>query len=188
MSIVIDQTKEKIKQLEDRLVAAKFDGNTDQWYGIPAIEKSLEAQRRKLDILEKSNLEKITADMKIIMSHTNAVDEKYNCRSVKMMFAIADFLDKPRHVSKSLAKWIREYTINKINAPVCSIVASPKPELEPMPGYMDPIANEMEAFRKAQREELLKFRAIWVDYAEHKPTRMERIKERIRVKVNKVLA
>ena len=179
---MIENTKEKIKQLEESLA-----NSTENDWRHDDIVKALASYKQKLRVLESSDIDKVAADMKIIMSHTQTVDEKYNCRSVKMMFAIADFLDKPRCFSKSLATWIREYTINKINAPVCSIVSSPKPELAPMPGYMDPVASEMEAHRKAEREELLKFRSI-TNRLYEQPTRMERFKERIRLKINKVLA
>lgn len=176
MSIVIEQTKEKIKQLESDI--AFLDAT--HWRHDDVV-KSLASYKKRLVVLENSDMDKVAADMKIIMSHTNAVDDKYNCRSVKAMFAIADFLDKPRCFSKSLAKWIREYTINKINAPVCSIVASPKPELAPMPGYIDPVANEREERYRRERAELIKYRDLWVNYAEAKPT----LKERMKLKVHK---
>jgi hypothetical protein len=184
MSILIKNTETRIENLEKRLAIAKADNDDCQWTGIPAIEKNLESAKRHLSILKSDDLEKVANDMKIIMSHTQAIEDKYACRSVKFMFWLASV----RAMPKGLATWIKEYTINKINAPVCSIVASPKPELEPMPGYINPHEEARVAFERQQREELIKFRNIWVDYAEHKPTRIERFKESLRIKVNKVLA
>lgn len=187
MSKYKEYTQARLETLEKRLAIAKAENDTCQWTGIPAIEKNIESCKRSLDILNSDELKKATADMKIILSHTNAVDDKYNCRSVKAMFAIADFLDKPRCFSKSLATWIREYTINKINAPVCSIVSSPKPELAPMPGYMDPVATEREERYRKERAELIKYRDLWVNYAEAKPTFKERMKLKVYKFTDKVL-
>jgi hypothetical protein len=52
---------------------------------------------------------------------------------------------------------------------------------------MDPVANEMEAHRKAQREELLKFRSI-TNRLYEKPTFKERVKIKLRKVADKVLA
>ena len=178
MSFVIDNTKEKIKQLEESLASADNGWRRDD------IIKALDSYKKKLRVLETSDINKVAADMKIIMSHTKAIEDKYACRSVKFMFWLAEL----RIMPKGAANWIKEYTINKINAPVCSIVASPKPELAPMPGYMDPVASEREAQRKAEREELLKFRDITNRYLDAKPTRWEKTKFKIRTYVNKKLA
>lgn len=171
MSFMIEQTKEKIKQIEDTLA-----GEVSDTYRQDA-KINLERYRKRLLILEQGDLEKIAADMKIILQHTHAVEDKYNCRSVKFMFWLADKLD--RVGLNRLAKWARDYTVHEIHAPVCSIVSSPRPELPPMPEHMTSIQRESEELRRKEMAELKKYREIWARYAEYEPTRWEMFKYRL---------
>lgn len=90
----------------------------------------------------------IVHDMKIISEHVKAVEQKYECRTVKFLCAVAEFFEKPR--SKTIADKIRNYMLTKINAPVCSITGNPKPNLEPMPA--SPYADEYVNYRNAKKE------------------------------------
>lgn len=171
MSYMIENTKEKIKQIEDTLA-----GDVSDTYRQDA-KVNLERYRKQLMILEQGNLDQIAADMKVILQHTHAVEDKYNCRSVRFMFWLADKLDQIG--LNSLAKSARTYTIKEVHAPVCSIVSSgPRPELPPMPEHMTSIEREAEEYRRKERAELLKFREISLQWIEYKPTRWEMIKYR----------
>jgi hypothetical protein len=170
---VIKQTKEKIEHLEELL-----NNPETSEFQKEHLPKTIASYKRKLEILENhtEDLDKVRDDMKIIMSHTNAIDDKYNCRTVKFMFRLADFLEK--YISVSMGKWIANYTVHNIHAPVCSIVAGTKPELPPMPQYSDPIESKYEEWRKGQDAEMQRFRQITVDFLEKPPT----FKERIQIK------
>ena len=179
LDFMVEDTKKKIEVLEEQL--EQIEGTTD--WRLDDVKKSLKSYRNKLRVLEdKKTLELAVNDMKIITQHTKAIEDKYNCRSVKFMFWLAD------RMPKNLATRIREYTINKINAPVCSIAGGPKPELPAMPSHVTSIEREREERVRKEREELLKFRSIAVGYLDYKPSRWERTKEKIRTYVNKVLA
>jgi hypothetical protein len=110
------------------------------------LAEKIQYYKRKLSILEQEDIEKSSKEMMAILSHTHAIDDKYNCRSVKFMFRVADFVEK--YISVVLGKLIAKYTVEKIHAPICSIVAGSKPELPPMPVHSDNKArdNEMEKF------------------------------------------
>jgi hypothetical protein len=176
MSYLLEKAKDKVKKLEEELKDPDLKEHQK-----PLLEAQLLKEQAEVVKLEKfTDFEKVAAEMKIINNHVKAVDDKYNCRTVKFMFAVADFFDKPRSISKSLAKRIREYTITKINAPVCSIAGSPKPELPPMPNHGGtPVDAALIEQRRRDREELVKFRDISVKYLEAKPTRWDRIKAKI---------
>ena len=172
MSYVIEHTKEKIKQIEEMMK----DPETSDTYREYA-KVNLERYRNQLSIWENSNLDQIAADMKVILQHTSAVEDKYNCRSVKFMFWLADKLDKVG--LNSLASKARNYTVHEIHAPVCSIVSSQRPELPPMPEHMTSIQRESEEFRRKEMAELKKYRDIWSNYADYQPTRWEMFKYRL---------
>jgi|688.fasta_scaffold11717_3 hypothetical protein len=178
MSYLLKKAKEKVKKLEEELKGADI---SDAWK--ESLEEQLikaKAEVEKFKSLELQNLEQIASEMKVIKGHIKAVDDKYECRTVKFMFAVADFFDRPRSISKSLAKNIREYTITKINAPVCSIVGSPKPELPPMPQHGGIPENTVYLEqRRKDREEMVKFRNISVNYLEAKPSKLDRIKAKV---------
>ena len=107
--------------------------------------------------------------MKAILSHTRAIDEKYNCTSVKFMHRFADFLEK--RVSTSLATKIRKYTTYNIHSPVCSIIAGKKPELLPMPQYGSVLFNRYQA----NIEEMKRFQEISINYLEKLPSFREKL-------------
>lgn len=192
MSYLLEKEKEKVKKLETELDELQhlmsFEVENDIVCEIPELEETIKkvefltdklsnAKQKlaKLEKLDAEGLDKVAADMKIILNHTTAVEDKYKCRSVKFMFSIVEFLDK--HISKSLAKKLRNYTITKIHAPVCSIVGNSKPELEPMPVEYDyPITDYLRETHQRELAELKKYRDLWVDYAYAKPSRWERFK------------
>jgi hypothetical protein len=175
---VIKQTKEKIKHLEELLINPETSDLQKEH-----LPKSIASYKRKLEILENhaEDLDKVRDDMKIIMSHTNAIDDKYNCRTVRFMFWLADFTEK--YISFTLGKGIANYTVRKIHAPVCSIFGGQKPDLPPMPQYSDPGETEREAQRKKLDEEMKKFREISINFLEAPPT----FKERIQIKYQRVI-
>lgn len=170
MSYVIEKTKEKIKELEDLLENPETND-----YQREHLPKTIQSYKNRLEILEghEEDLEKVSNDMKAILSHTRAIDDKYNCRTVKFMFKLADFVEK--YISLGLGKWIAEYTVKKIHAPVCSIVAGSKPELPPMPMHGTKAEFDREERRQRDYEEWLKWRSISVDFLEKPPTRREKI-------------
>ena len=170
---MLEKTKEKIKELEKQLEENNLQPNK---YVKEAIETKLARLRTRLKVLENNDMDKAAADMKAILSHTIAVEDKYKCRSVKFMFRVVEFLDK--HISKSLAEKLRNYTIHEIHAPVCSIVGNPKPELEPMPKCNDP-KSKIEAAHEKEIADFKKYRDLWVGYIETKPSRWERVKAKI---------
>jgi hypothetical protein len=175
-----ENTKSRITKLEQQLK----ETDVSNW-NYNHLQTTLNAYKQKLLILQDSKtLEKAKADMKIIMQHTQAIEDKYNCRSVRFMFWLADL----RIMPKGLSDKIRSYTINKINAPVCSIAGGPKPELPPMPKHMGILHFGYEERRRREREEILKYRAITMAYLDYKPTRWEAAKERLRVYINKKLS
>ena len=177
MSYLLTQAREQVKKLEEQLKSEDLKDFDKQILDKRLIKAKAEVE--KYQKLELMDLDKIAAEMKIIKSHVKAVDDKYNCRTVKALFALAEFFDKPRSISKSFAKSIREYTMHKINAPVCSITGSPKPDIGDMPSYTNPVeAERLETWRR-DREEIMKFRDISVNYLESKPTKFDRIKSKI---------
>lgn len=183
LDFLVEDTKKRIISLEEQMKELG-DADKNDWHYIN-VKKSLDSYKRKMLILEDTKtLEMAKSDMKIIMQHTKAVDDKYNCRSVRFMFWLAGL----RYMPKGMANTIREYTVNKINAPVCSIVASPKPELPPMPRHMTSLERDMEERHRLEREELMRFRNIAMNYLDYKPTRWESFKERLRVRINKALS
>lgn len=178
MSYLLEKAKDKVKKLEEELKNPELTESQKKWREEQLLKETAEV--KKYEAMKDRDLDKWAVEMKAITGHINAVEDKYNCRTVKFMFAVADFFDKPRTISKSLAKIIREYTITKINAPVCSITGSPKPELPPMPNHGGtPVDAALIEQRRRDREELLKFRDISVKYLEAKPTRWDRIKAKI---------
>jgi hypothetical protein len=177
MSYLLEKAKDKVKKLEEELK----DPDLKEHHK-PLLEAQLlkeQAEVKKYEAMKDRDLDKWAVEMKAITGHINAVEDKYNCRTVKFMFAVADFFDKPRSISKSLAKNIREYTITKINAPVCSIAGSPKPELRPMPHHHGSVEERNLERQRIDREELMKFRDLSVSYLEAKPSRWDRIKAKI---------
>lgn len=174
MSHLEEIYKEKLKELETALE----DPANNDWQR-ESITNRIAEYKRKIEVVENMELDKVSADMKAILSHTHAIDEKYECRSVKFMFRVAEFVEK--YLSFALGKKIAEYTVKKIHAPVCSIVAGSKPELPPMPQYSDPSAGWYEEWRRAQDEEMKKFRTISVNFLEKPPT----LREKISIKYSK---
>ena len=140
--------------------------------GLAYTEKEITRLKTKLKILETEHakLDNVSKDMVAIMSHTRAVEDKYNCRSVKFMFWFAGIMPK------SIGNSIRNHVVSKINAPVCSIVGNPKQELPPMPQESPIWRREWEARQVREREQDKRVAAIWTDWynllQEHnKPTR-----------------
>ena len=176
--ILIEKTKKHIEDLEKILLS------TSNTQTMSVTVESIKSAKNKLDILEKLELDKsnnIVSDMKAILSHTRAIDDKYNCGSVKFMHRFADFLEVS--VSASLATKVRKYTTKNIHSPVCSIVASKKPELIPMPQYGDPIYDKVAAFRQAQVNELKRLTNISKNFLEKPLT----FREKLIIKINKLL-
>lgn len=194
MSYLLEKAKEKVKKLETELDELQYLMSSDVENNIvcelPKLKETIKkvefltdklnnAKQKlaKLEKLDAEGLDKVAADMKIILKHTTAVEDKYNCRSVKFMFSTVEFLDN--HISKSLAEKLRNYIITKIHAPVCSIVGNSKPELEPMPVEYEYhlITDDLRETRQRELAELKKYRDLWVDYAYAKPsTKWERFK------------
>ena len=161
----IEKMRERVKLLEDILA----DPNKSEWakdYARP----SLKSAKMQLEILEKSDIDTIKNDMKAIMSHTKAVEEKYECRSVKGMFWLARFVS---FFSKTMGEKIQNYTVKEIHAPVCSIVSSPRPELPPMPVAED---NEMVLRKQREVKELKRLQAVTQEWMMYKPSRWELFK------------
>lgn len=151
MSFLEKQYNDKIEQLETQL--AKTPEN--HWSRKGLID-NIEDYKRKLLILEKTDIDKVSADMKAILSHTHAIEDKYKCRSVKVMMWLSEFTKK--HISIVLGEKIADYTMHKIHAPVCSIVAGKKQDLPPMPQYATDgeIARDKE--KRANLEQFRKWR------------------------------
>lgn len=178
MSYLRTRKQEQITELEARLADPNLHVSNEYFRDKVAAELAIrKSELAKLEILEKDGLDKVVNEMKVINSHMTAINEKYSCRSVKVMFSVSKFVEN--HISKSLANKLRDYTIHKIHAPVCAIVAGKKPELQPMPQYNDPIAFGIAEARRKDREELIKFRELSIKYMEAKPTRWEHLKSKI---------
>lgn len=176
MSLVEEQYKEKLKELETILE----DPSTNDWQR-ENILKRIEEYKHKIEIISTMELDKASADMKAILSHTHAIEDKYQCRSVKFMFRVADFVEK--YISIGLGKKIASYAVNKIHAPVCSIVAGSKPELPPMPKHGTKEEFERLDRQRRERAELLKWREISLNLLEKPPT----FKENLTIKYNKFI-
>jgi len=179
MSVILEMAREKVKKDEDFLAKLRADKAAElnpapelggSWSSIEWAEKALASSKKRLEILEKSDLDKTANEMKAILSHAKAVEEKYECRSVKGMFWLARFAS---FFSKSLGQRIQNYTVKEIHAPVCSIVSSPKPELPPMPVVED---SEMVLRKQRAVEELKKFQSLTQDWMTYKPSRWELFK------------
>lgn len=173
---MIGQTKEKIKECEERIA----NPETSEWLR-QAAQATLKRYQFRLQVLEKSDMNKTIDDMKAIMSHTKAIEQKYECRSVKFMFKFSEFMGR---FSPKLGEKIKKYTVKEIHAPVCSIVSGTKPELLPMPNHSVP--NDALVDRREQElAELNRLYALTGEWLSYKPTRMELFKERIRTYINK---
>lgn len=61
----------------------------------------------------------VVNEMKYFISSTKNIDEKYKCRTVRALFAIAEWCEQPR--SAKLAAWCKDVAMKKIHAPICSI-------------------------------------------------------------------
>jgi hypothetical protein len=134
----IENMKQEIADLEDQSYKddpnSKYNSYVDPVERVRVLKISLKEGQERLFRLRTStdaDFQVLVHDMKVISEHVNLVNEKYECRTVKFLCAVADFFEKPR--SKKIADSIRNYVTNKINAPVCSITGNPKPALEPMP-------------------------------------------------------
>lgn len=177
MSYLLEKAKEKVKKLEEELTDPELKEHQKTWREELLLKEKADVQ--KYEAMEARDLDKWAREMKTISGHIKVVEDKYSCRTVKFMFGLADFFDKPRTISKFLAKSIREYTITKINAPVCSIIGSPKPELPPMPHHDGSEEERRAEMLRKDREELIKFRNLSVSYLETKPSNWDRIKAKI---------
>jgi hypothetical protein len=177
---MVGKLKEKIK-LQEELIA---NPEASEW-AKQAAQSNLKSYKFRLQVLEKSDMNKAINDMSAILSHTHAIDEKYECRSVKFMYWLSEFVGR---FSPKAGEKIRKYTVKEIHAPVCSIVSSPRQELPPMPEHTDPKWNELYAENQRQKEELKRLAQITGDWLDYKPTRVELFKERIRIYVNKKLS
>ena len=175
---IIGQTKEKIKECEERIA----NPETSEWTR-QAAQANLNRYQFRLQVLEKSDMDKTVNDMKAIMSHTKAIEQKYECRSVKFMFKFSEFVGR---FSPKLGEKIKKYAVNEIHAPVCSIVAGTKPELLPMPVHSTP--NEALARKEQEIAELKRLASVTGEWLSYKPSRMELFKERFRTYINKKLS
>ena len=153
MTYVIVKLKARIHDLETRISDLDRDYDKDDYLATKKDVKAtyiklLNEANHRLTVLQNQDLTAVVHDMKIISEHVKAVEQKYECRTVKFLYAVAEFFEKPR--SKTIADKIRNYTLTKINAPVCSITGNSKPELEPMPAspYADDYINQ----RNAEKE------------------------------------
>lgn len=164
----IEKVRERIKTLEETIA----NPNALEYFREQA-RISLKSAKMQLEILEKSDIDTIKNDMKAIMSHTKAVEEKYECRSVKGMFWLARFVS---FFSKTLGQKIQNYTVKEIHAPVCSIVSSPRPELPPMPSYTTPEEQERILRKQREIEELRRLQTLTQEWMTYKPTRWELFK------------
>lgn len=175
MSYVIDKSKERIERLELHLENAVKEGRCENT--LEDIKKQIANEKERLQKLLTLDVEAAAIDMKAILSHTHAIEDKYKCRSVRFMFWLADFVEQ--RISLKLGKMIANYTVTKIHAPVCSIVAGSKPDLPPMPkhGTKEEFARLERAQR--EREEWERWRDISVNYLEAPVpvTRLQKIKK-----------
>ena len=114
MSYLLNKTKEKVKKLEEELAKSPNE---------PTLTARLTAEKQRLNQYETLNgssaFEAETDAIKDILSRTRDVEEKYKCRTVKFLFALSEWFEKPR--SHKLASYFKNIAMNKINAPVCSI-------------------------------------------------------------------
>jgi len=153
----IEKLKKEITALENPSQSEKDDPDShynsyiDPTERLRVLKITLKEGQDRLVRLRTStdeDYQAIVHDMKIISEHVKAVEQKYECRTVKFLCAVAEFFEKPR--SKTIADKIRNYMLTKINAPVCSITGNPKPNLEPMPA--SPYADEYINYRNAKKE------------------------------------
>ena len=165
MSYLLEKAKEKVKKLEEELKGEDLKDLEKDILNAKLTKSKAEVE--KYQKLELMDLDKVAADMKIIRNHVKAVDDKYNCKTVKFSYKVADFFDK-FSLTKPLAKRIRNYVVTKVNAPVCSILGNEKQDLGEMPSYTDPVELERLEYERKNLEELLKFRNITVNYFENK--------------------
>ena len=185
MSYLLEKARKQVEEIKKELNSGTLAEPVSKLY----TERLaiLEARVQKYEKLEKNgNFEKITAEMKIIRNHVKAVDDKYNCKTVKFSYSVADFFDKIS-LTKPLAKRIREYIVNKINAPVCSILGNDKPEMEPMPTYGSDDSDNMK-----MKKDLKKW-ANLSTYAFEQIEEIEQIedksfKSKVKSKLRKILA
>ncbi len=91
-----------------------------------------DALAKRLKILTDENFNKVVDEMKIINTHIHLVEDKYNCRTVKWLFSISDFLENKLGFN-NIAKKIRSHVTTKIHAPVCSIIGNTQVDVPPMP-------------------------------------------------------
>lgn len=187
MSILVDSTKRRIAEFEARLETLTADENPkaiNHSEIIAGVVSRIASEKNRLRIYESSDLDKVVNDMKIIRDHVQAVETKYECRSVKFMYRFAGFVN--RHISKSLSEKILNYTVTEIHAPVCSIIAGSKPELQPMPEYYaaDPAERDLVAWHASQATEMKKFQNISHNYY----TKPATFYERTRIKARKIFS
>ena len=114
MSYLLNKTKEKVKKLEEELAKSPND---------PTLTARLTAEKQRLKQYEtfevSGGFEAEKDAIKDILARTRDVEEKYKCRTVKILFALSEWFEKPR--SHKLASYFKNIAMNKINAPVCSI-------------------------------------------------------------------
>ena len=177
MSYLLEKAREKVKKIKEEL---KDYDISDSWK--ECLEAQLVNAEKEVEKLEKyTDFDKVAAEMKIINNHVKAVDDKYNCKTVKFLYSIADFFDN-LSLTKPLATKIREYIVTKINAPVCSILGNERPELGEMPKHMTPAEDSYIEWKRRDREELSKFRDISVKYFETKDkmTFIDKVRQKLR--------
>ena len=106
-SVLINKTKEKVKKLEEELAKSPND---------PTLVARLTAEKQRLRQYETLNgtsaFEAETDAIKDILARTRDVEEKYKCRTVKILFALSEWFEKPR--SHKLASYFKNIAMNKI--------------------------------------------------------------------------
>ena len=153
MTYVIDKLKARIHDLETRISDLDKDYDKNDYLATNENVKAtyiklLNEANQRLTVLQNQDLTAVVHDMKIISEHVKAVEQKYECRTVKFLCAVAEFFEKPR--SHAIATKIRNHITNKINAPVCSIIGNQKSVKEPMP--ISTYANDYELKRQQELE------------------------------------
>jgi len=112
--------KEKLEKLI--AVCAASDNSWDIGR-LPLLKENLVACEKKLDIIGIEEHGKIVSEMKYFVNLNRDLDSKYSCRTVRALYAIAEWCEKPR--AHGVAKWCRDFAMKKIHAPVCSIGKPP---------------------------------------------------------------
>jgi hypothetical protein len=119
-------------KLEKMIAECSASDAAWELHRVAGLKANLAACEKKLKIIEDDAHQVVVDEMKYFVNLNRELDSKYSCRTVRALYAIAEWCEKPR--SHSIATWCRDFAMKKIHAPVCSIGKPPaakykKPEI-----------------------------------------------------------